>query len=164
MYVPIMKNRTVEVSVLQKLSVLGIFDSAVIPLIELVQERTRSNMKSSFIDELIMILEGSPNMSVMLDFYKSSKLRNTSDAIREYVTRIIRQPEFCHQEISTLERFSNRIIPVVSYMSEDLSITRILKDISFFQSKFERISFRFKPQEFDSILAKYCHIFALVIM
>lgn len=154
MYVPIMKNRTVEVSVLQKLSAMGVFDSTIIPMIELVQERTRSNMKSSFIDELTTMLDEAPNMSVMLDFYKSSKLRSTSEAIREYITRIIRQPEFCYQELSTLERFSNRVIPVVSYMPEDLSIPHVLRDASIFQSKFEHISFRFKPQEFDAIFAQ----------
>ena len=33
MYVPVMKNRTVEVSVLQQLSLLHVFDGDVIPLI-----------------------------------------------------------------------------------------------------------------------------------
>ena len=49
MYVPVMKNRTVEVSVLRQLSMMGVFDNTVIPMIELVQERTRSNMKNSFL-------------------------------------------------------------------------------------------------------------------
>ena len=56
MYVPVMKNRTVEVSVLRQLSMMGVFDNTVIPMIELVQERTRSNMKNSFLTELADIL------------------------------------------------------------------------------------------------------------
>ena len=151
MYVPVMKNRTVEVNVLQQLSGMGVFDSTVIPIIELVQERTRSNMKSTFLEELATILENAPNMSVMLDFYKSSKLRNTSEAIRDYITRTIRQPEFCYEELLTLESFSDRIVPVVSYMSEDISISRILADTAFFQSKFQRVAFRLKPLEFDAV-------------
>ena len=151
MYVPVMKNRTVEVSVLRQLSMMGVFDNTVIPMIELVQERTRSNMKNSFLTELADILENAPHMSVLVDFYKSSKLRNTSDAIREYITRIIRQPDFCYEELVVLEQFSDQVIPVISYMSEDISITRILADKDYFQKKFQRVAFRLKPQEFDSI-------------
>lgn len=154
MYIPIMKNRSVEVSVLQKLSALGVFDNNVIPMMELVQERTRSNMNNSFIEELVSLLESTPNMPIMLDFYKSSKLRNTSDAIREYITRIIRQPEFCYEELSAFEDFSSRVIPVVSYMQDDISISRILEDTAFFQSNFERIAYRLKPQEFDTVFTQ----------
>lgn len=151
MYIPVMKNRTVEVNVLQQLSSMGVFDNSIIPMIELVQERTRSNMKNSFLDELVTVLEQAPNMSVMLDFYKSSKLRNTSEAIREYITRIIRQPEFCYEELATVERFSDRVIPVISYMLEDMSMPRIFEDMTHFQEKFRQIAVRLKPQEFDSV-------------
>jgi len=154
MYVPVMKNRTVEVSVLQQLSAMGVFDNNVIPMIELVQAKTRSNVKSFFMEELISILESAPNMTVMIDFYKSSKLRNTSEAIREYITRIIRQPEFCYEELYAVERFSDRVVPVVSYMPEDVSISRILADTTYFQNKFNRIAFRLKPQEFEPIFDK----------
>ena len=51
-----MKNRTVEVSVLRQLSMMGVFDNTVIPMIELVQERTRSNMKNSFLHTMLPIL------------------------------------------------------------------------------------------------------------
>ena len=47
MYVPVMKNRTVEVGVLQQLSAIGVFDDNVIPLIELVQKKTRNNNKNN---------------------------------------------------------------------------------------------------------------------
>ena len=49
MYVPVMKNRTVEVGVLQKLSTMHVFDGSIIPLVELIQEKTRSNNKHFFI-------------------------------------------------------------------------------------------------------------------
>ena len=51
MYVPVMKNRTVEVGVLQQLSAIGVFDDNVIPLIELVQKKTRNNNKNTFIQD-----------------------------------------------------------------------------------------------------------------
>ena len=94
MYVPILKNRTVEVSVLQKLSELHVFDKDIIPLVEVIQERTRSNNKNTFMQDLLTLLCKVPEMKVMVDFYKSAKLRNTTDAIREFVTMSVRYPEF----------------------------------------------------------------------
>lgn len=42
MYVPIMKNRTVEMSVLTQLAGLGVFNNTenVFPLVELIQEKS----------------------------------------------------------------------------------------------------------------------------
>ena len=91
MYVPVMKNRTVEVGVLQQLSAIGVFDDNVIPLIELVQKKTRNNNKNTFIQDLTKILSDAQNMRIMVDFYKSTKLRTTTDAIREYITVSMRQ-------------------------------------------------------------------------
>lgn len=153
MYIPVMKNRTVEVSVLQQLSTMGVFDNGIIPLVELVQERTRSNMKSSFLEDLVSTLEKAPQMMIMLDFYKSSRLRNTSDAIREYITKVVRQPEFCYEELSVMLPFSDRVIPVVSYMPEDISIPRIQADATYFQGKFKHVAFRLRPQEFDAVFS-----------
>ena len=99
MYVPIMKNRTVEVSVLQQLSDIHVFDGNVIPLVELIQEKTRSNNKNTFIQDLAQLLLNAPKMQIMVDFYKSTKLRNTTDAIREYVMASVRRPDFCINEI-----------------------------------------------------------------
>ena len=72
MYVPVMKNRTVEVGVLQQLSAIGVFDDNVIPLIELVQKKTRNNNKNTFIQDLTKILSDAQNMRIMVDFYKSN--------------------------------------------------------------------------------------------
>lgn len=74
MYVPVMKNRTVEVGVLQQLSAIGVFDDNVIPLIELVQKKTRNNNKNTFIQDLTKILSDAQNMRIMVDFYKSTKI------------------------------------------------------------------------------------------
>lgn len=66
MYVPVMKNRTVEVGVLQQLSAIGVFDDNVIPLIELVQKKTRNNNKNTFIQDLTKILSDAQNMRIMV--------------------------------------------------------------------------------------------------
>ena len=153
MYVPVMKNRTVEVSVLQQLSLLHVFDGNVVPLVELIQERTRSNNKNTFIQDLSKILDEAPDMRIMVDFYKSTKLRNTTDAIREYITLSVRQPDFCLSGMSALQQYSNRVIPVVSYLSESISIDRILYESNALKKMFSSVAYRITVQEFDSVFS-----------
>ena len=119
MYVPVLKNRTVEMSVLSQLAGMGVFDNSnILPLVELIQERTRTNNKNTIIDDLSELLNQTPQMSVMIDFFKSTKLNNTTDAIRNYVTQSTRQVEFCIEEMLKFKAHSARIIPVISYLSD----------------------------------------------
>ena len=159
MYVPIMKNRTVEVSVLQQLSSMHVFDQNVIPLIELIQDKTRSNNRNTFIQDLEKYLSDAPQMRIMVDFFKSTKLRNTTDAIREYVTLALRQPDFCIGELAKLQRFNDRVIPVISYLSDSISLERITYEASSLRKHFPQIAFRIKVQEFDSV---FTHIESLI--
>lgn len=153
MYVPVMKNRTVEVSVLQQLSVIHVFDGDIIPLVELIQEKTRSNNRNTFIQDMCTILENAPGMRTMVDFYKSTKLRNTTDAIREYVTMSIRLPEFGVRELEPLAEYSDRVIPVVSYLSENVSLDRIIYETNQYRTTFPHIAFRVKVQEFEHVFS-----------
>lgn len=151
MYVPLLKNRTVEVSVLQQLNKLGIFGERVLPLIELVQEKTRSNNKKTFLEELGELLESSPGTTLFLDFFKSTKLRGTTDSIREYITQTVRQPDFCIQQFKLLEPFNRQVIPVISYLSENIAFDRIRYENTIYKSLFGRVAFRIKVQEFDKV-------------
>lgn len=76
MYVPVMKNRTVEMNVLTQLASLGVFNNTkkVFPLIELIQEKIRTNTNTLYMDFLIKLLKENSDMSVMIDFYKSTYL------------------------------------------------------------------------------------------
>lgn len=153
MYVPVMKNRTVEISVLQQLSYMHVFDSNIFPLIELIQEKTRSNNKNTFLQDLCNILEEAPGMHVMVDFYKSTKLRSTTDAIREYITMAIRTPEFSIDKLSALVPYNNRVVPVVSYLSENISLVRIKNEAIEIRKMFPRLAFRVRAQEFDLVFS-----------
>lgn len=153
MYVPVMKNRTVEVSVLQQLSAIHVFDSNIIPLVELIQGKTRSNNKKTFIQDLCHILENAPDMRILVDFYKSTKLRNTTDAIREYVTMSVRLPDFGINELVPLSIYNDRVVPVVSYLSENVSLERIEFETAQLRTTFPRIAFRVKVQEFEHVFS-----------
>lgn len=95
MYVPILKNRTIEMSVLSQLAEIGVFNStSVLPLVELIQEKTRSNNKNTILDDLAELLNVNSSMTLMIDFLKSTKLNSTTDAVRNYVTLSTRQVDF----------------------------------------------------------------------
>ena len=153
MYVPVMKNRTVEVSVLQQLSAMHVFDGSVIPLMELIQAKTRSNNKNTFIQDLGALLESAPGMRMMVDFYKSTKLRSTTDAIREYVTMSVRLSDFGINELMPLSPYGDRILPVVSYLPESISLERIEFETFQYRKLFSHIAFRVKVQEFDHVFS-----------
>lgn len=153
MYIPIMKNRTVEMSVLQELSELNVFDREVIPLIEMIQEKTRSNNRSVFLQDLSKLLQDSPAMQVMIDFYKSTKLRSTTDAIREYVSMSVRYPDFSIEQAFQLQPYNKQVIPVISYLAESKSLERISYEESRLRQAFHRIAFRIRIQEFDTVFS-----------
>lgn len=154
MYVPILKNRTVEMTVLSLLASVGVFDNTnVLPLVELIQEKTRTNNKNTIIDDLAEILNETPRMSIMIDFFKSTKLNNTTDAIRNYVTQSTRQSEFCIEEMLKLKQYPTRIIPVISYLSENVSLERISHESSEYRKTFSRIAFRIKTKDFEHIFS-----------
>lgn len=137
MYVPVLKNRTVEMSVLSQLAGMGVFDNSnILPLVELIQERTRTNNKNTIIDDLSKLLNESPQMSLMIDFLKSTKLNNTTDAIRNYVTQSTRQAEFCIEEMLKFKAYSARIIPVISYLSDNISLNRITYEATGYRKLF----------------------------
>lgn len=160
MYIPILKNRTVEMSVLTQLAKIGVFsDSSIFPLIELIQEKTRSNNKNTFLDDLAELLAANPQMSLMIDFLKSAKLNNTTESVRNYVTLSTRQADFCITEIQKLNFFSERIIPVISYLSDNVSLTRITYEVTEYKKTFPKVAFRIKAQDFEHI---FSHIENLV--
>lgn len=154
MYVPVLKNRTVEMSVLSTLANIGVFNTAeVLPLVELIQEKTRTNNKNTIIDDLLELLNKVPQMSLMIDFFKSTKLNNTTDAIRNYVTQSTRQAEFCIEEMRKFKTHSSRIIPVISYLSDNVSLDRITHEATEYRKTFSKIAFRIKTQDFEHVFS-----------
>lgn len=161
MYVPILKNRTVEMSVLSQLAEIGVFNNmTVFPLVELIQEKTRSNNKNTILEDLAELLNATPEMSLMIDFFKSTKLNSTTEAVRKYVTLSTRQVDFCINEILTLSAFSERVIPVISYLSDNISLSRITYEVNEYRKVFPHIAFRVKVQDFEHV---FSHIEELLV-
>lgn len=160
MYIPILKNRTVEMSVLTQLAEVGVFNnSSVLPLVELIQEKTRSNNKNTILDDIADLLTANPQMSIMIDFMKSTKLNNTTESIRNYVTMSTRQADFCITEMQKLDAFSSQVVPVISYLNGNTSLNRITHETTEFRRTFPNIAFRVKTQDFEHV---FSHIENLV--
>jgi hypothetical protein len=141
-------------SVLSQLTEMGVFNNTtVFPLIELIQEKTRSNNKNTILDDLAKLLEANPEMSLMVDFLKSTKLNGTTDAVRNYVTLSTRQVDFCIGETLKLRPFSERVIPVISYLSDNVSLSRISYEVNEYRKVFPKIAFRVKTQDFEHIFS-----------
>lgn len=149
-----MKNRTIEVSVLKTLSNINVFDDNIIPIIEVIQEKTRSNMKKNFFEELEESLAQTENFKIIVDIYKSTKLRSTTDSIREYLTKVNRQENFGINELLKLKHLNKRIIPTISYLPDSYNIIRLSKDTTTLRDNYPHLAFRFKAQEFDSVFNK----------
>lgn len=77
--------------------------------------KIRTNTNTLYMDFLIKLLKENSDMSVMIDFYKSTKLNSTTDTIREYVTKSTRRAEFCISEMNKFKEFSERVVPVISF-------------------------------------------------
>ena len=149
-----MKNRTVEMSVLTQLANIGVFnDSSIIPLVELIQEKTRSNNKNTIIDDLAELLTANPQMSLMVDFMKSTKLNSTTESIRNYVTLSTRQADFCISEMQKLNVFSKQVVPVISYLSDNASLNRITHETTEYRKSFPKVAFRVKTQDFEHVFS-----------
>ncbi len=160
MYVPILKNRTVEMSVLTQLAELGVFsNTSVLPLVELIQEKTRSNNKNTILDDLAELLSANSDMALMIDFLKSTKLNSTTDAVRTYISLSTRQVDFCIEETLKLREFSERVIPVISYLSENVSLNRMTHEVNEYRKVFPKIAFRIKTQDFENI---FSHVEGLI--
>lgn len=154
MYIPVLKNRTVEMSVLSQLAGIGVFDNNnIMPLVELIQEKTRTNNKNTIMDDIAELLIKAPQMSLMIDFYKSTKLNNTTDAIRNYVTQSTRQVDFCIDEMLKLQEYASRIVPVISYLNENVSLDRISYECIEYRKTFSKLAFRIKTQDFERIFS-----------
>lgn len=151
MYIPVLKNRSIEVSAIKILAEMNVFDNNIIPLIEIIQEKTRGNMKDSFLEELCKIIYNSPNSKFILDFYKSSKIRNTNQSVKDYLNKVNRQPDFYINELLKLSNYSNNIIPTISFETELFNKELIFNHVNLLRNTFNSLAFRIHPNDFDNI-------------
>jgi len=145
MYVPILKNRTIEMSVIKKLVVQGLQEST-LPLFEIIQEKSRSNSRKTYIDELNEIY--TTNMGLFfLDFPKLDITASTSKSVQEFIIRVNRQESFVREQFELCKSI-NGVIPVVSFRKKDVvPFEKIAAEIAALRPDFERIALRLTPAQ-----------------
>lgn len=153
MYVPILKNRSVEMNIINDFTTNRLWGSKIIPLLELVQEKVKTNAKETTIGDLKSLLT-SYRQTIFIDFYHSTKINNTQATIKDYLSKINRQPEFHIVEFQKLVSVSQYVIPVISYLSE-LPITdiqsQIKTDVAQLRNSFSTLAFRIQSSNFEEL-------------
>ena len=71
----------------------------------------------------------------------------------------VRYPEFSIEQLTALAQFEARVIPVISYLPENISLERISFEEECFRNLFPCIAFRIRIQEFDAV---FSHIETLI--
>lgn len=122
-YVPILKNRREELNVFKALNQIPI-SKKVLPLIEVVQERTQTNSKTFFYEDLIKF--SNPDIPIMVDIQKMSKPTGTSDAVKQFLTKVKRDFNYQISLFKNLLGIPN-LIPVISYDPNDYEINEIIR-------------------------------------
>lgn len=156
LYVPILKNRTIEMRVIKELISIGLSYNT-IPMIEVIQEKSRSNSNQDYVEEIKNLFINS-NKNFFLDIPKINITGSTSEAVRNFMTRINRQKGFWFNE---LKRFNNvdGAIPVLSYNSKEIpNEQEVVNNIVELHKYFSSIALRLTPTQYNQIGEKSLNI------
>lgn len=151
-YVPVLKNRQEEINALKELYKLNISEK-ILPLIEIVQEKSRSNLKKNLCQELQSTIK--PNAPFMVDILNPSRPRKSKPQINNFFRQLKRNPKAIVGLFNSLSP-NKGLIPVISY--DPMSYVKIKKEIEFLASqlriKYSKLAFRLKPAKFKDALSE----------
>ncbi|MCK9482571.1 MAG: beta family protein [Bacteroidia bacterium] len=149
MYVPILKNRIIEMSIVKELYEVGL-SSNTIPLIEIIQKRTRSNSKKTYVDELKDVFLNK-NSSFFLDFPKIQVTTSTTKSVQDFLTKVNRQSSFVNEQFELCKNIRG-IIPVLSYVERELVKVDVLKDdLKVLNDNFNKVALRLTPIQLNNL-------------
>ena len=149
MYIPILKNRTIEVSVIKELLNTGLSNKT-IPLFEVIQMKSRSYSVITYIQELQEIFTKHDH-PFFLDIPKLKITSSTAKPIQEFMTLVNRQKSYAFEQLILCKNIPG-IIPVLSYSSkEDLTNIMLSKDIKKLHNEFDIIALRVTPAQYNKI-------------
>ncbi|PLX68147.1 MAG: hypothetical protein C0603_08545 [Denitrovibrio sp.] len=159
MYIPVIKNRTIEMGVLKEFLELELCDK-VIPMVEIIQEKTRSNSKNNYIDDLkSLFLEN--ERKFLLNFPQITPKRSNADPVKEFLTGIGRDNDLIFKNFVTCEEMRG-MIPVISFNEKMLlgindikvCISKLPKTISCKGLKLTNQQYQVVAKDIDQLLSK----------
>lgn len=149
MYIPILKNRTIEMSVIKELLNAGLSEKT-IPMFEIIQMKSRSNSPKTYIDELQEMFSKYPH-AFFLDIPKLNITSSTAKSIQEFMTLVNRQKNYALEQLICCKGIDGSI-PVLSYsFKEVISISSLSFDIKNLHSEFDSIALRITPAQYNRI-------------
>lgn len=123
----------------------------VIPMVEVIQERVKSNSNKDFIEELSVIFNRKKTSNPFLvDIVKTNIPNNIMPAVRDFLTKVNRKRGFYIDILKRLKTIKNAI-PVVSYNPNSLDIEDLIDDTANLRDDFEKLAFRLTSTTFSAV-------------
>jgi hypothetical protein len=152
MYMPVLKNRTVEMNVLKNLYQMPI-SSQILPMIEMIQLKTKSNSNKALVDELEEIFNSEDGKKpFFIDIIKRNVPNNTTPVVRDFLTRVNRKPGYYEEVIKQFAKLENAI-PVISYNPNSFELEDIKKDVDTLED-FNKVAFRVTSNTFKQVFSE----------
>ncbi|MDC3411855.1 beta family protein [Aquibacillus sp. 3ASR75-11] len=152
MYMPVIKNRTVEMNVLKKLYQIPISPN-IVPMIEMIQLKTKSNSNKDLTDELEDIFcSNDEKRPFLIDIVKKNVPNNTTAVVRDFLTRVNRKPGYYEEIVNKFAKLENAI-PVVSYNPNSYDPEDIENDVETLKD-FNNLAFRVTSNTFKQAFLK----------
>ncbi|MCX7922239.1 MAG: beta family protein [Clostridia bacterium] len=138
-YVPILKNRREELSVLKTLFKMPI-STKILPLLEIVQDKAQKNSKTLFYEDLEEF--ANPDIPFMVDIRKMARPTGTSPTVKQFLTKVKRDVNYQLDLFKKLHKIRN-LIPVISYDPNDYDSNEIINtDKELRKIGYDRIAYR----------------------
>jgi hypothetical protein len=142
-YVPVFRYRESEKKVLDDVSI----SNKILPLVEIIQEKRKGNMKTTCIDEVINLAKNG-NTQYLVDFPLYVKIRsNTLPNVASFIGPLIANPKL---RLNHFQKFagSKNIFPVVSYNPNTPMYSKgdVANEITFLRQYFDQVALRVFPQ------------------
>lgn len=152
MYVPVLKNRQEEINALKALCSIPLSNKT-LPLLEIVQAKSRSNLKKTLLQELQGTLGN--NTTVMIDILNLKSHKKSKKPINEFFSQIKQEPNYRLTLYDSLKPLKN-FIPIISYdpNNYDKLQNEIQHDAHYLRNNFSKLGFRLKVKHFNNALSE----------
>jgi hypothetical protein len=147
-YIPVLKNRDVEMHALRNLYVYPL-SKKIVPLIEVVQEKFGSNR--TLYDSLRSVLD--VNTPIMVDILNLKNPPKCKKVISDFLNNINHNPIYRSVLFKSLSQFKN-LIPVISYDENSYNFAEktVQNDSKQLRKIYKRIGYRLKIDHFENAL------------
>lgn len=134
--------------VLKEILKLPISDKT-IPLIEIVQEFSRTNSKQDYAENILNIIKET-NKKIFIDIVRNYPIKSTTQPVRDFLLKVNRIPNFAVEQLKRFKDLSN-ITPVVSYNTKEINESLIEAEVSQLRECFQSLAFRINSISFNNI-------------